>query len=140
MANADRLAAQLTDYEERRAKKRFPVEQEVRYRALVGQQVRETGAGKTINISSGGVCFTTQKRLATGMAVELSITWPVLLRESCHLKLMVHGSVIRSSAEEAVLAIERYEFRTQGSHGVHQSLQGAQACEVPHGVGDRASN
>ena len=140
MASADGPPAQLTAYEDRRAKKRFPVEQEVRYRALVGEQVRETGAGKTINISSSGVCFTTQNTLRLGASVQVSMDWPVLLGDSCHIKLVVHGIVIRSSAEAAVLMIERYEFRTQGSCTLHQSMQGAKPGRVPDGIGDKARN
>jgi len=34
----------------------------------------------TMNISSGGVWFSTESVLATGMPVELSMNWPVLLK------------------------------------------------------------
>ena len=99
---------------ERRAKKRFRIEQDVRYKMLYGQRVAETGAGKTTNISSGGVCFTTDNMLSIGIPVELSMNWPVLLNQSCALKLMIYGCVIRSSEKGAAISIERYEFRTQG--------------------------
>src|SRR4051812_32440868 len=115
MVNADGLLAQIEN-QERRAKKRFPVEQEVRYRVLVGQQVRDICMAKTINMSSSGVCFTTHRYLPIGMQVELSISWPALLRGSCPMKLMIRGCVIRSSVVAAAVEIGRYEFRTQGSH------------------------
>ena len=66
---------------ERRAKRRFQVEQDVRYKMLYGQRIAETGSGKTANISSGGVWFTTESMLTTGMPVEVSMNWPVLLNE-----------------------------------------------------------
>jgi hypothetical protein len=140
MTKTDTLPPQMAEYEERRAKKRFPVEQDIRYRVLLGQQVRDICAAKTINMSSGGVCFTTDRYIPIGMEVELSISWPVLLRDSCPMKLMIRGCVIRSSVEAAVLEIGRYEFRTQGTHGLHQSLRGAQPWEVCHGINDRGIN
>ena len=99
---------------ERRMKRRFQIEQEVRYKMLYGQRIAETGVGRTANISSGGVWFTTESMLTTGMPVELSMNWPVLLNDSCPMKLMIYGCVVRSNERGAAVAIERYEFRTQG--------------------------
>jgi hypothetical protein len=99
---------------ERRAKRRFLIEQEVRYKMLYGQRIAETGSGKTVNISSGGIWFTTEALLTSGMPIELSMTWPVLLNDSCPMKLMIYGCVVRSNERGAAVAIERYEFRTTG--------------------------
>jgi hypothetical protein len=101
--------------QDRRTKKRFQIEQEVRYKMLYGQRIAETGVGKTINISSGGLWFTTENPLTAGMPVELSMAWPVLLHDSCPMKLMIYGCVVRSNGSGAAVVIERYEFRTQGS-------------------------
>lgn len=100
---------------ERRVKRRFRIDQEVRYKMLYGQRIAETGVGRTMNISSGGVWFTSENMLTSGMPVELSMNWPVLLNDSCPMKLMIYGCVVRSSEKGAAVAIERYEFRTQGS-------------------------
>ena len=81
---------------------------------LYGQRIAETGVGKTVNISSGGVWFTTETMLTSGMPIELSMTWPVLLNDSCPMKLMIYGCVVRSNDKGAAVAIERYEFRTSG--------------------------
>jgi c-di-GMP-binding flagellar brake protein YcgR len=113
MTNEERLLSQNGRHE-RRSKRRFLIEQEVRYKMLYGQRIAETGTGRTINISSGGVFFTTENVLTAGMPVELSMTWPVLLHDSCPMKLMIYGCVIRSGERGAAVAIERYEFRTQG--------------------------
>ena len=112
---------------ERRVKRRFPIEQDVRYKMLYGQRIAETGSGKTMNISSGGIWFSTQTMLASGMPIELSLTWPVLLNDSCPMKLMIYGCVVRSNDKGAAVAIERYEFRTQG-----RSLQNQPT--IPQGV------
>jgi hypothetical protein len=105
---------------ERRAKRRFPIEQEVRYRMLYGRNIAETGMGRTMNMSSGGVWFTTETVLPVGMPVELSINWPVLLNDICPMKLMINGFVVHSDERGAGVATERYEFRTQGSGGLQQ--------------------
>ena len=112
---------------ERRQKQRFPLEQDVRYKMLYGQRIAETGSGKTLNISSGGVWFTTENMLTIGMPIELSMGWPVLLNDSCAMKLMIYGCVVRSNEKGAAVTIERYEFRTQGSRAFHQPAMPAPA-------------
>jgi hypothetical protein len=107
---------------ERRLKQRFPLEQDVRYKMLYGQRIAETGTGKTRNISSGGLWMTTESMLTSGMPVELSMAWPVLLNDTCPMKLMIYGCVVRSTDRGAAVAIERYEFRTQGSRAYQQPV------------------
>ena len=106
---------------ERRTKRRFQIDQEVKYKMLYGQRIAETGVGRTLNISSGGVWFSTESMLTSGMPVELSMNWPVLLNDSCPMKLMIYGCVVRSNEKGAAVAIERYEFRTQGSRSFQQT-------------------
>ena len=106
---------------ERRTKRRFQIDQEVKYKMLYGQRIAETGVGRTMNISSGGVWFSTENMLTSGMPVELSMNWPVLLNDSCPMKLMIYGCVVRSNEKGAAVAIERYEFRTQGSRSFQQT-------------------
>jgi hypothetical protein len=117
--NEERLLGHSAE-RDRRTKKRFHIEQDVRYKMLYGQRIAETGVGKTMNISSGGVFFTTENTLTAGMPVELSMNWPVLLHDSCPMKLMIYGCVIRTNERGAAVAIERYEFRTQGSRSFQQ--------------------
>ena len=107
---------------ERRIKRRFQIDQEVKYKMLYGQRIAETGVGRTMNVSSGGVWFSTENMLTSGMPVELSMTWPVLLNESCPMKLMIYGCVVRSNERGAAVAIERYEFRTQGSRNFQTAV------------------
>jgi hypothetical protein len=100
---------------ERRSKRRFQIDQELHYKMLYGQRIAETGAGRTVNISSSGVWFSTDNMLTCGMPIELSMNWPVLLNDVCPMKLMIYGCVVRSNERGAAVAIERYEFRTQGN-------------------------
>ena len=115
---------------ERRIKRRFQIDQEVKYKMLYGQRIAETGVGRTMNVSSGGVWFSTENMLTSGMPVELSMNWPVLLNESCPMKLMIYGCVVRSNERGAAVAIERYEFRTQGSRTFQGTAVAAQEMRL----------
>ena len=116
---------------ERRVKRRFQIEQEVKYKMLYGQRIAETGVGKTVNISSSGVWFTTENTLTPGMPIELSMSWPVLLNDACPMKLMIYGCVIRTNDKGAAVAIERYEFRTQGSRSFQTVSQPVVEFRLP---------
>jgi hypothetical protein len=97
---------------ERRETIRFPLCEEVKYKLVQGKVIT-TGTGKTLNIGSGGVLFTTQQRLPLGRMVELSVNWPARLDGTCPLKFVASGRVIRSEDNRAAVRIERYEFRTR---------------------------
>jgi len=100
---------------ERRATDRFPIESDVRYRLLENNAVAETGAGRTLNMSSSGVLFTAETRLPVGRRVELSVDWPAQLNEHCGLKLVALGRVVRSSSEAVAIRIDKYDFRTRAA-------------------------
>jgi hypothetical protein len=102
---------------ERRSADRFPIEREVRYKILNKRSTLEEGTGKTINISSNGVLFTTDQILVPGKRLELSISWPAQLDNKCQLKLVARGRVARLEQGRAAIEIQQYEFRTQGSKG-----------------------
>jgi len=102
---------------DRRAAVRFRIEQEVRYKILSRNAV-ETGGGKTVNMSSSGVLFTTERTLLPGEHLELAVNWPAQLDNKCALKIVTTGRVVRSSGTQAAIEIERYEFRLRGTHRV----------------------
>ena len=97
-----------------RKRKWFEIDQEVKYRTVYGKVLAE-GTGRTVNMSSDGVWFTTEgsSPLTSGMPVELAIHWPVLLNYTCPMKLMIYGYVVRSHRDETLVAFGRYEFRTR---------------------------
>jgi len=80
---------------DRRSKSRFAIEREVRYKMANEGVVVASGAGQTINMCSGGVAFSTERALNPGAFVELSISWPVLLDETCPMRLIVFGRILR---------------------------------------------
>jgi hypothetical protein len=99
--------------QDRRAKSRFGICRELRYKLLEEGMILESGLGHTIDIGSGGVAFTADRQLKRGAFLELSISWPVLLDESCPMRLSIFGRVLRSDDERAVCSVDKYEFRTQ---------------------------
>lgn len=100
---------------ERRHSDRFPIEREVRYRVLNKRSAEETGDGKTLNISSSGVLFTSEHILLPGRRMELAISWPAQLDNKTSLKLVARGRVVRFEHGRAALEIQQYEFRTQSA-------------------------
>jgi c-di-GMP-binding flagellar brake protein YcgR len=110
-------AAMQADHADRRSAVRFPIEQDVRYKVFTRNTI-EVGMGKTVNMSSNGVLFTTERALSLGERLEVAVNWPAQLDHKCALKLVTTGRVVRSEGGLAAIAIERYEFRTQGIHGL----------------------
>ena len=98
---------------DRRGKSRFAIRRELRFKILEKEQVVSTGNGCTVNLSSQGVAFETPTTLSVGELLELSISWPVLLDETCLMQLVVFGHVVRTRKNVAACTIDRYEFRTQ---------------------------
>jgi hypothetical protein len=98
---------------DRRGKSRFKIRRELRYKLLREGNVIEAGTGFTVDIGSGGVAFRSGRTFSAGEYVELSISWPVLLAESCPMQLSVLGKVLRSDGQRSVCSVDRYEFRTQ---------------------------
>jgi hypothetical protein len=100
---------------DRRHSDRFPIEREVRYRVLNKRGGDESGDGKTVNISSAGILFTTENMVLPGRRLEVSINWPAQLNNKCALKLVARGRVVRFEDGRAAMEIQQYEFRTSGT-------------------------
>lgn len=107
---------------ERRSSNRFPIERDIRYKVLNKKGISETRAGRTINMSSSGILFTTDQVLLPGRSLEVAVNWPAQLNDHCALKLVARGRVVRAEAGRAALEIQHYEFRTAGSHGIGPRL------------------
>ncbi|MGD0771896.1 MAG: PilZ domain-containing protein [Candidatus Solibacter sp.] len=103
----------MTSEDEKRSKHRFAIERDVRYKIAKRGVPVASGSGHTIDVGSGGVAFIAEQPLAPGMFVELSISWPVLLADTCPMRFVVFGRILRSTGRKTVCTIEKYEFRTQ---------------------------
>jgi len=98
---------------ERRNKQRFPLQRELRYKLLENNVSATAGTGESIDISSGGVSFTTDRHLPQDAIIEVSMSWPVALDNACPLRLVVRGRVIRNQGNAVACSIDKFEFRTQ---------------------------
>ena len=98
---------------ERRRSSRFPIERELRYKTLNQRTEILAGSGRTLNISSSGVLFTSDHDLPVGTRLEVSISWPAQLNEKCFLNLVARGRITRHDKGQLALQIQQYEFRTQ---------------------------
>jgi hypothetical protein len=110
---------------ERRQSRRYALHLELQYKVMPAHQIQHVGTGRTVDLSSAGVAFTTTGALPVGARIELGISWPVLLNRNCPLKLVVAGKVIRSAPSLTAVRMERYEFRTVGSRGIRMMTAGA---------------
>ncbi|MGA2269536.1 MAG: hypothetical protein ABSH44_13790 [Bryobacteraceae bacterium] len=55
---------------------------------------------------------TGEPELRPGTFIELSISWPALLDQTCPMRLIVFGRVLRGAGRTAACTLDKYEFRT----------------------------
>ena len=107
------LATPTTD---RRASYRLPIEREVRYKIAGGRKTAaRIGSGRTLNMSSRGVLFTTESSLPKGASLEIAISWPVELDNAIPLKFVAVGVLVRANEEQAAISFRSYEFKIRGA-------------------------
>ena len=98
---------------ERRASTRFGLRLEISYAVVNRHAIVRTGSGRTIDLSSSGLSFTTDQPPLPGQKLEISIDWPVLLDGAIRLQLVMSGVVVRTTNAATALRINRHEFRTR---------------------------
>ena len=108
-SNADKIAG------DRRADRRYDISLDLRWKVIRRRRVLDTGTGTTLDLSSGGILFETDRQLPTGLNVELSISWPVLLHNVAPLQLVVTGRIVRAAGRRTAIRMTQHEFRTAKS-------------------------
>ena len=93
----------------------YPVEANLDYRIVHGGTVLE-GRGTTLEVSSRGVVFKSERRIPRGLKIEAWVDWPVRLDNVIALKLHIQGTTLRSEGALAVVRILRHEFRISNRH------------------------
>ena len=111
---ADKDSKNGGPFADRRTTIRFPIEQEVSYKILDHRAIApESGAGKTLDISSGGVLFrdtaAVARRKAGGSVGELAGA----IGGGCRSKFVAVGRVVWAEDTRAAMHIEQHEFRTR---------------------------
>lgn len=102
---------------ERRVSHRFPIERDLRYKTVSKRSDEESGTGKTVNVSSGGVLFSADRALLPGQRIEVAINWPAQLNDKVGLELVARGRVVRYEEGMVAMDIQQHEFRTMGTRG-----------------------
>jgi hypothetical protein len=102
----------MTPKLERRSAQRFPIERALRLRSFNRKGIQQTGQGRTINMSSTGILFATDQQLIPGRRVEVTVSWPAQLNQTCGLQFVARGRVVRVEPGKAALEILQHEFRT----------------------------
>src|SRR5437879_4414890 len=94
--------------DDRRRKKRYPINLQVEYKVLKNYLAIGNGTGTIVDLSSNGIAFQTDKPMTVGNYLELSASWPVLLDGSCPLKLVVFGKVVRNDERITAVVADRH--------------------------------
>ena len=100
---------------DRRADRRYALHLDCRWKLIRRRRVLDTGAGNTIDLSSGGLLFDAGRHLPEGLNVEVSVTWPVLLHNVAPLQLVVNGRIVRARGPMVAVRSVQHEFRTAGA-------------------------
>src|SRR5580692_10274158 len=82
---------------DRREDRRYSIHLDLRWKLIRRRRVLDSGTGRTIDLSSGGVLFDPGRHLPVGLNVELAIAWPVLLRNEAPMQLVVAGRIVRTA-------------------------------------------
>jgi len=87
------------------------------YRVLSTFGEDQFGNGKTLNMSSRGILFTSDQVLPVGRRLELSISWPALRNRKLAIRLLARGRVVRVEYSLTAMAMEiqQHEFLTETS-------------------------
>ncbi len=95
---------------ERRRAGRYSIERDLKWK-WQGRRTRQAPEhGRTVNISSGGVLFTTGFSLPLGKLVEVGINWPAGPEPQSGLQLVAKGRVVRSDAGCTAVEFRQREF------------------------------
>jgi hypothetical protein len=120
---------------DRRGDRRYEIRLDARWKLVRRRKVLESGSGRTLDFSSGGVLFEPGRQLPIGLNVELSISWPVLLHNVAPLQLVVCGRVVRSNGSRTAIRMVQHEFRTVAASADARNVLPA-AAHSPMGFGN----
>jgi hypothetical protein len=100
---------------DQRSDQRYDIRLKVRYRLSRGSRVLYEGTGATTNLSSGGVAFTTERFLPSGLSIRLWIEWPILRHGRHPVELQIAGRILRCHDGKVTVRTNWHEFVHLGS-------------------------
>jgi hypothetical protein len=86
------------------------------FRIVQGQEVVQSGTGRTLNLSNTGILFESGETLPVGAEVEISVAWPARLDNAIALNFCVSGHVSRSADCRHAVRILEHDFRLRGRY------------------------
>jgi hypothetical protein len=100
---------------ERRFDRRYDIALDLRWKLVRRRKVLDSGTGRTVDLSSGGILFEAGRQLPVGLSIELAIAWPALLHNVAPMQLVVSGRIVRTNGSQTAIHMLQHEFRTAGT-------------------------
>jgi hypothetical protein len=98
-----------------RSDRRYSFTAELVYELTESRSVVERGRGVTLNLSSRGVFFRSDRVLRPGLKIELFVLWPATSDKTANLKLWIIGRTVRVQGNCTAVKTLRYRFRRTAS-------------------------
>jgi hypothetical protein len=98
--------------QERRSGARVQIECPSRYETQ--SEPKQVGIGHTIDLASGGICFTTESQLPKDIEATVLVKWPVPLEDAEAVELRAVGKLVRTEAMKAALQMKTLSFLMEG--------------------------
>jgi PilZ domain len=112
---------------DRRHDKRYEIALDAKWKLIRRRKVLDTGTGRTVDLSSGGILIDAGRPLPVGLNLELSVIWPVMLHNVAPLQLVISGKIVRAKGKQAAIRMIQHEFRTIGVPTEHRAVLAAAA-------------
>lgn len=109
--SANRVWASAGD---RRRDRRYEIQLDLCWKLIYRCRVLETGTGRTIDLSNGGIHYATERRFPAGLNVELSIALPAVAGDAAPRHLVVSGKIVRSDGGRTAIRKRQAQFRRTG--------------------------
>jgi hypothetical protein len=100
---------------DRRRDRRYEIQLDLSWKLIYRCRVLESGTGRTIDLSTGGVHYEAGRRFPAGLDVELSIVWPAVVDDVAPRQLVVSGKIVRSDGGRTAIRKHQHEFRCSGA-------------------------
>ena len=93
---------------DRRTAVRIRIECPTRYQTY--SEPKRAGEGHTIDVSSSGICFTSESLLPIGIDIIVHVLWPVRLEDGVAVELRAVGRVARAESMKAAMQVDQTGF------------------------------
>jgi hypothetical protein len=110
---------------DRRVARRYPIRLRIKYSIVRRRRVLESGYGRTVNMSTGGLLIETHSRLPLGVGIQLFIDWPAAPRNGTALQLEVSGKTVRNDSNHTAISMTHREFLLRSVEEPERTLQRA---------------